>query len=173
MADETSPLLGQFASDHSSPSRPAGAPPETSPAGLAPETGASRSKSPLYPSVVIYLFVLCFVADLGGALIDTPELRLLEMAVCRDYYHEHDPAVIGEPPNSYIDEELCKLKEIQAALAYLRAAKSLLMTIPGKDSPSISFFLNLLPPYSGVTVLMQALCIYRDTSCLSIWASFG
>ncbi|KAF5489527.1 MFS efflux pump atnC [Colletotrichum siamense] len=53
------------------------------------------------------------------------------MAVCRDYYMEHDPTVIGEPPLSYVDESLCKLREIQTRMAYLRATKGLIMTIPG------------------------------------------
>lgn len=53
------------------------------------------------------------------------------MAVCRDYYREHDPSVIGPPPLSYVDEKLCKLNRIQADLAYLGAVKGMLATIPG------------------------------------------
>jgi hypothetical protein len=68
---------------------------------------------------------------MGGSLIDTPEVRLLEMAVCRDYYRVHDPSVIGPPPLAYVPEERCKLKPIQRDLAYIRASKSLLMTLPG------------------------------------------
>jgi hypothetical protein len=34
-------------------------------------------------------------------------VRLLEMAVCKDYYREYSPGVIGPPPLSYIDEKLC------------------------------------------------------------------
>lgn len=96
-------------------------------------TGTHRTKkAPHYPYVIILVFLLSFVADVGGSLVDTPEIQLLEMAVCRYYYRQHDPRVIGEPPLSYIDERLCKRNEIQAELAYVRALKSLLMTIPGK-----------------------------------------
>jgi hypothetical protein len=89
-------------------------------------------RSPFYPYASILVGVMSLVADLGGSLVDTPEVRLLEMAVCRDYYRVHNPSVIGKPPLSYADEKLCKVKEIQVDLAYLRATKSLMMTIPGQ-----------------------------------------
>ncbi|KAI1733385.1 major facilitator superfamily domain-containing protein [Xylaria scruposa] len=90
-------------------------------------TGAAS----LYPRAILFILALSFVADLGGALVDAPELRMLEMAICRDYYLTHDPSVIGPPPLSYVDERLCKLKDIQVELAYIVATKSLLMTVPG------------------------------------------
>jgi len=57
--------------------------------------------------LLLYLFV-----DTGGSLLDTPEVRLFELAVYRDYYRERDPSVIGPPPLSYVDEKLFKLKPI-------------------------------------------------------------
>ncbi|KAI0398868.1 major facilitator superfamily domain-containing protein [Xylaria palmicola] len=118
-ADETAPLLTHHESDSS--------------ADTLRETAgdAALSTTSLYPRAVFFIFALSFVADLGGALVDTPELRLLEMAVCRDYYLDHNPSVIGSPPLSYVDEKLCKIKEIQVDLAYIMAVKSLLMTVPG------------------------------------------
>jgi hypothetical protein len=119
--DETSPLLHHLTSDPPNP----------------PSEDDAQSRkaatSPLYPFAIICIFALSFFADVGGSLVDTPEVRLLEMAVCRDYYRKHDPSVIGEPPLSYVDEKLCKVNEIQSDLAYIRAVKSLLMTIPGED----------------------------------------
>ena len=40
---------------------------------------------PLFPLVPILCGLLSIVADLGGGLTTTPEVRLLEIAVCRDY----------------------------------------------------------------------------------------
>ncbi|KAI1121237.1 major facilitator superfamily domain-containing protein [Nemania abortiva] len=123
-ADETAPLLTQSQSQsHSSTDTRNGAAGDAVP--------GAESKSRLYPHAVFFIFALSFVADLGGSLVDTPEVRLLEMAVCRDYYLGHDPSVIGPPPLSYVDGNLCKINEIQVDLAYIRAVKSLLMTVPG------------------------------------------
>ncbi|KAH8879721.1 hypothetical protein GQ53DRAFT_774701 [Thozetella sp. PMI_491] len=101
-------------------------------------TSKSQEPSPrehqvtsLYPRAIIFIFALAFVADVGGTIVGTPEVRMLEMAVCRDFYKEHDPSLIGEPPLSYVDEKYCKTDEIQAHLAYLRSFKALLMTVPG------------------------------------------
>lgn len=93
---------------------------------------ASTPASPLlYPFALIFILVLIILADVSGSLLDTPEVRLLEMAVCRDYYRLHDPSVIGPPPLSYIDEKLCKTYEIQTSLVFLRTKKGLLGYIPG------------------------------------------
>lgn len=74
------------------------------------------------------------------------------MAVCRDYYLTHDPRVIGPPPNAYIEENLCKLDEIQVKLAYLRAWKEVFKTIPGKF-----YFLRMAPP-SVFIIIPNSLC---------------
>lgn len=125
--NESAPLLGSSAS------------PACNGSGHTEEhssTGSSDTRQPgkSYLYAIGVVFALSFVADFGGALEDVPELRLLEMSVCRDYYRLHDPSVIGDPPLSYVDEELCKIDEIQVELAYIRAAKSLLTTLPGKKS---------------------------------------
>jgi len=121
VSNETSPLLTRPASISSNP--------RSSASHLAKT--AHHPKSPFYPYASILVGVISLVADFGGSLLDTPEVRLLEMAVCRDYYRVHDLGVIGTPPLSYVDEKLCKVKDIQANLAYLRASKFILMAIPG------------------------------------------
>lgn len=113
-AEETSPLLVPGPAANSSEARP------------------SPSASPsLYPYALIFIFALSFLTAVGDSLLDTPEVRLLEMAVCRDYYRIHDSKVIGEPPLSYVDEKLCKLGQIQVDTAYIRAIKKVWETIPG------------------------------------------
>ncbi|KAK0649748.1 major facilitator superfamily domain-containing protein [Cercophora newfieldiana] len=107
-------------------------PEETTPLLDERDENASRpSPSPLYPYALIFVVLLIIVSDVGGSLLDTPEVRLLEMAVCRDYYRLHDPSVIGPPPLSYVDENLCKERDIQTSLVYLRTKKGLLGLIPG------------------------------------------
>ncbi|TEA17583.1 MFS efflux pump atnC [Colletotrichum sidae] len=126
MADESTPLLRDPVRDS--------APDAENALHTDPSSGPEDDDTvahPLYPRAVVTTFIILFIASIGGALISTPEVRLLEMAVCRDYYREHDPRVIGHPPLSYIDEQLCKLSPIQSNLAYLQATRSLIMTIPG------------------------------------------
>ncbi|KAL3303963.1 MFS transporter [Colletotrichum asianum] len=123
MARETSPLL-----ENADPIEAETAP-ETP---LISASGEDAAKHPRYPSAILIVFAICFLADAGSSLLGVPEVRAFEMAVCRDYYLEHDPTVIGEPPLSYVDESLCKLREIQTSMAYLRATKGLIMTVPGE-----------------------------------------
>ncbi|KAF6807775.1 major facilitator superfamily transporter [Colletotrichum sojae] len=146
MSRETSPLLAH--------------PPETEPeTPVAPPPATDRvatTRHPKFLRAIIVIFSVCFVAEIGTSLIGTADTRLFEMAVCRDYYREHDPSVIGEPPLSYVDEGLCKVKEIQTRLAYLRATRGLVMTLPGifltlpyghlsdKIGRKVVFFLTLL-----------------------------
>ncbi|KAI5865370.1 major facilitator superfamily domain-containing protein [Durotheca rogersii] len=87
--------------------------------------------SPLYPYTIVFVFGLVLVTGFGSSLLNTPEVRLLEMALCRDYYRTNDPSVIGPPPLSYVDEENCKVDSIQVELAYIMATRSLLSAIPG------------------------------------------
>jgi hypothetical protein len=113
--DESTPLLGQEVS--------------------ATQERRQPAAWPVYFTPLAIVIVFAIVADLGGSLIDTPEVRLLEMAVCRDFYRIHNPKVIGPPPLSYVDENLCKLEEIQSNLAYLRATKAMLTVLPGTRHP--------------------------------------
>ncbi|OJD32597.1 mfs transporter [Diplodia corticola] len=117
--DETTPLLVSTRHEHPQDSN--------SPS----ERRSSRVNHRLWPYAAILCGALSLVADLGDGLTAAPEVRLLEMAVCRDYYHEHDPRLIGPPPLSYVREELCKRDEIQVELAYLRALKGLFAAVPG------------------------------------------
>lgn len=104
----------------------------------APLVAACRpDSSPKYnrPAVLLLCGLLTVVADFGGSLTAAPEVRLLEMTVCRAFYAPREPGVIGPPPLGYVDESLCKVADIQVSLAYLRAWKRCLDSIPG------SFFL--------------------------------
>ncbi|KAL0253439.1 hypothetical protein SLS55_010418 [Diplodia seriata] len=126
-SSETTPLLvsahqeQRHSDDSSSP-----------PSLLHPEQQRPpRSNHRFWPYAAVLCGALSLVADLGDGLTAAPEVRLLEMAVCRDYYRARDPHLIGPPPLSYVREELCKRDEIQVELAYLRALKSLFAAIPG------------------------------------------
>ncbi|KAK8210858.1 hypothetical protein IWZ01DRAFT_295935 [Phyllosticta capitalensis] len=98
----------------------------------ASSTRVTRPRATHWPYAALLCGLLSLVADLGDGITAAPEVRLLEMAVCRDYYRIHEPRRIGPPPLSYVPEKYCKVKDIQVELAYLRAVLKILTTVPGK-----------------------------------------
>ncbi|KAF6790376.1 major facilitator superfamily transporter, partial [Colletotrichum musicola] len=169
MSRETSPLLAH--PPEPEPETPAASPPATA--------GVAATRHPKFLRAIIVIFSICFVSEIGTSLIGTADTRLFEMAVCRDYYRERDPSVIGEPPLSYVDEGLCKAKEIQTRLAYLRATRGLVMTLPGifltlpyghlsdKIGRKVVFFLTLL---GQVLDMLATAAICRI--CICFFSSF-
>jgi hypothetical protein len=71
------------------------------------------------------------VAALGNVMLEIASVRLLEMSICRDHYRVHKPKLIGPPPLNYVEEYLCKIKDIETKLLDLRVLKGLIMIIPG------------------------------------------
>ncbi|KAK7517617.1 hypothetical protein IWZ03DRAFT_414464 [Phyllosticta citriasiana] len=115
--DEVTPLLATgAASDINSPS---------------PSRVTLNRRAAHWPYAALLCGLLSLVADLGDGITAAPEVRLLEMAVCRDHYRAHEPRLIGPPPLSYVPEKNCKVKDIQVELAYLRAVLKILTTVPG------------------------------------------
>ncbi|KAF5593540.1 major facilitator superfamily transporter [Fusarium subglutinans] len=73
------------------------------------------------------LFIL--LVDVPNFLSEVPKLRMLELGLCRDYYAATDPSVIGH--DGSIPEHLCKVHEIQSALAKMRGILGMIEGIPG------------------------------------------
>ncbi|KAG4295310.1 hypothetical protein FPRO06_01894 [Fusarium proliferatum] len=73
------------------------------------------------------LFIL--LVDVPNFLSEVPKLRMLELGLCRDYYAATDPSAIGR--DGSVPEHLCKLHEIQSALAKMRGILGMIEGIPG------------------------------------------
>ncbi|KAF5539460.1 major facilitator superfamily transporter [Fusarium mexicanum] len=73
------------------------------------------------------LFIL--LVDVPNFLSEVPKLRMLELGLCRDYYAAIDPSVIGR--DGSVPEHLCKVHEIQSALAKMRGILGMIDGIPG------------------------------------------
>ncbi|EFY88025.1 MFS transporter, putative [Metarhizium acridum CQMa 102] len=122
----------------------------------------NSDSSPKYNRATVLLLcgLLTVVADFGGSLTAAPEVRLLEMTVCRAFYALRDPSVIGPPPLGYVDESLCKVADIQVSLAYLRAWKRCLDSIPGYFydvfSPESIWFGSLFLALGGGSRMLTA-----------------
>ncbi|EWZ89455.1 hypothetical protein FOWG_09155 [Fusarium oxysporum f. sp. lycopersici MN25] len=76
---------------------------------------------------VCSLFIL--LVDVPNFLSEVPKLRMLELGLCRDYYAATDPSVIGH--DGSVPEHLCKVHEIQSALAKMRGILGMIEGIPG------------------------------------------
>jgi hypothetical protein len=73
------------------------------------------------------LFIL--LVDVPNFMSEVPKLRMLELSLCRDYYAVIDPSVIGR--DGSVPEHLCKVPEIQGALATMRGILGMIEGIPG------------------------------------------
>lgn len=66
---------------------------------------------------------------LGVAMTRASQTFLLEQALCRTYYTEHDPRVVYG--NGNIPEDLCKIEPLQSRLAFFAAALDFSILITG------------------------------------------
>lgn len=98
--DEISPLLSAPAS----PSSAAPPPPNTD--------AGQRRRWRVY--VVAFILVVC--VNLSLVVFEPAQARLFESALCRAWYQEHNPAMIG--PGG-VDEMHCKIPHVQQDVASL------------------------------------------------------
>jgi hypothetical protein len=73
--------------------------------------------------------MLVILSTLAARILNPPLNRLVELNICRTYYAQYDPSVIGHDGD--VDEELCKLDPIQERLAYLLGLVETIMIICG------------------------------------------
>lgn len=73
--------------------------------------------------------IFIIVVDVPSFMSEGPRLRMLELAVCRNFYADHDPSVIDD--NGNVIESLCKTPDIQSSLAKMRGILAMEEAIPG------------------------------------------
>ena len=62
--------------------------------------------------------VLVALVNLSWSLYQLPLIRVIERRLCREYYLEHDPDLIG--PGGDVEEHLCKINEVQQGLGWIQ-----------------------------------------------------
>jgi hypothetical protein len=76
---------------------------------------------------LVYVFLLIVFLELEESAQRAPTIRLLENAICLQYYRDHSAAgVVGD-----VDESMCKTPSIQSKLARTRGVLSLVDAVPG------------------------------------------
>jgi len=81
----------------------------------------SASSTPL-SILILYLMAIHFLLAFCEIILVAPLIKLFENSLCLEYY---------EFPANGVQEELCKIPEIQGPLAKIRGWKSMCDTIPG------------------------------------------
>jgi hypothetical protein len=81
---------------------------------LPPKNGTTNT--------VLWSLVAVVFISMSYAFIEAPGYRLYEVVICKRYYREHVPSVIGSGDD--IPEENCKIDSIQQELAILLAKQT-------------------------------------------------
>lgn len=89
-------------------------------------------------SAIRYILGLLLLVNLAASLYQLPLNRTIERRLCREYYAEHDPSAIR--PDGSIDEELCKVDDVQKGLGRLQGGMETIWIIGGEycDMPGRS-----------------------------------
>jgi hypothetical protein len=76
--------------------------------------------------VVVFIAIIVCCLSIAGDLVSIPMVRVIEDAVCKDYYRSRNGQVLirGE-----IDEKLCKQDDIQSELAYIIGVQELINAV--------------------------------------------
>lgn len=69
-------------------------------------------------SVLWTLLLLLILTNMATSLYNLPLNRVIELRLCREYYFQRDPSIIGS--DGSIPEELCKPNQVQQQLAWLQ-----------------------------------------------------
>ena len=85
------------------------------------EDGPTPTSSSL-SALVLYFMAIHFLLAFVEIILVAPLIKLFENSICLSYY---------DFPTSGVQEDLCKIPEIQGPLAELRGWKSSFDTIPG------------------------------------------
>ena len=83
------------------------------------------------PYTAVCCLFLYFFVEMYDMITIAPLTAIFEQSVCRKWYINHDPSRINF--GGSVNEQLCKLESIQAAVAVLRGWKLAFDTIPGTN----------------------------------------
>ena len=78
----------------------------------------------LVPSILVTL------GAFASACLSSTYVYLIEQAVCRKHFMEFDPSILRI--NGFVDEESCKIPDIQAHVASINGIYMSLAFLPGK-----------------------------------------
>lgn len=96
-------------------------------ASAGPASLPRQARKILAFTIVLYFLIFVVMVDMGPMLV-----RMEELSICRAYYYKHDPSLIDAHGN--VEEEMCKVDEVQAELAFVSGWLWFFETVPGEPS---------------------------------------
>jgi MFS family permease len=132
MASETTPLLhtpdvNDFDERAAPINTPATGPPTSKRAEFH---DAFRRHWKVWKPIYLCFLFLLFI-EFYAESIQAPALRMVEIAVCRHYYEQHDPGKIDFGSGSGYSDELCGIEAVQRRVANMNAVLGTLEVVPG------------------------------------------
>ena len=94
-----------------------------------PDSPEEKKARKFRTRVTILIALLIVAVDLPAVMFNTSMVRILESIYCREYYTIHDPSKFGA--NGRIEEQLCKIEDVQTQLSSLRGWMSFFSHLPG------------------------------------------
>jgi hypothetical protein len=76
------------------------------------------------------VLILMLLVNLTASLYNLPLNRVIERRLCLEYYQVHDPSTIGK--GGAIDEELCKVDDVQKQLGWLQGIMETTWVVGGE-----------------------------------------
>lgn len=90
----------------------------------------SRNNRP--KRVILLIAFVIGITGIAGGLIGLPFVRLIEDAICQEYYASKPGRAEGSVSLFGVDEAHCKVDTVQSRLAYILAIQEMLDAIAGK-----------------------------------------
>ncbi|KZF19068.1 MFS general substrate transporter [Xylona heveae TC161] len=118
--------------------------------------------SPKFLTFMVLLFVV--LVEFPGNLAQAPRMRIIESIICRNFYGEHNPRLIGTGPRGEVDEKFCKIDEIQKQFALLKGMQDFFDALPGAF---LSLPLGMIADKHGRKWLLVA--AYSSLWCAFVW----
>ncbi|KAF2014538.1 MFS general substrate transporter [Aaosphaeria arxii CBS 175.79] len=87
-----------------------------------------RNEKKPWVTLVVLIFFLVVIIDIGAFLAEAPKTRVYEANLCIRHYLEHDPSKIN--PDGTVDEALCKEDDIQRKMAMIFGWQEMFDAIP-------------------------------------------
>ncbi|THW17623.1 MFS general substrate transporter [Aureobasidium pullulans] len=107
--------------------------------------------------VIILIALVIGITGIGGGLIGLPFVRLIEDAICQEYYASKPGRAEGSVSLFGVDEAHCKVDAVQSRLAYILAIQEMLDAIADLLAPTLAASLMTISPWLPFIIGISAM----------------
>lgn len=114
--------------------------------------------------LMVTLFTMVLAVEVGLVMAGGPVTRIYESIVCREYYAQHDPTRIAS--NGQVEEELCKVKDVQSELAAVKGYMEFfdgILSMSNMQLPCASWSVLRAPvSFASIARLSGSIAVFMD-----------